>query len=255
MEDTLRISLVQADLLWEKPARNRKAFAERLKDLKGKTDLVVLPEMFTTGFTMEAAKYAERMSGPTVQWMRRQAEELGAVLTGSLIIREKGYCYNRLVWMRPDGTYSWYDKKHLFTLAGEDEHYTPGRRHLFAQIGEWTVLPLICYDLRFPAWSRSKHRYDLLLYVANFPAARSHAWNTLLPARAIENVSYVAGVNRVGTDGKDIYYQGDSSLYDFAGKQIYRCTDREDIFTTTLHRSELLSFRAKFPFLEDADKR
>ncbi len=251
----LRISLVQADLSWENPEQNRAAFAERLKDLVGETDLIVLPEMFTTGFSMRAKQLAEPLEGPTLRWMQKQAEKLQAVLTGSLIIREKGYCYNRLLWVRPDGSYSWYDKKHLFTLAGEDQHYSPGKNHLFARIGEWTVLPLICYDLRFPSWSRNTNNYDLLLYVANFPSARSHAWNSLLQARAIENVCYVVGVNRIGTDGNGIPYQGDSSLYNYAGKQIYRCTDREDVFTTTLSRDELLGFRAKFPFLEDADKK
>ncbi len=250
----LRLSLVQADLFWEKPKQNRAAFAERLENLAGKTDLIVLPEMFTTGFSMQADHLAEPMEGPSLRWLQQQAEKLQAVITGSLIVREKGHCYNRLLWVRPDGRYSWYDKKHLFTLAGEHRHYSPGKLHLFARIGEWTILPLICYDLRFPVWSRNTNNYDLLLYVANFPAARSHAWNSLLPARAIENVCYVAGVNRIGIDGNGILYQGDSSLYNYAGKQLYRCTDKEDVFTTTLSRNELLGFRAKFPFLEDADK-
>ncbi len=249
--DHLRISLVQADLAWENPAQNRLAFAERLQDLRGKTDLIVLPEMFTTGFSMATRKLAEPMDGPTLQWMKKMAGELNAVLTGSLIIREKGHFYNRLIWMRPDGNSSWYDKRHLFTLAGEHKHYSAGQRHLFARIGDWTILPLICYDLRFPVWSRNTRAYDLLIYVANFPAVRSTAWNALLPARAIENVCYTAGVNRIGTDGNDIYYQGDTSLYDFAGRQIYRCSHRENVFTTTLSRSKLLSFRAKFPFLND----
>lgn len=252
--ETLRITLVQSELHWEDPEANRRAFSGRLAHLSGQTDLVVLPEMFSTGFSMRAAELAEPPEGPTMQWMLARAKELNAVIAGSLIVAERGSYYNRLVWMLPDGNYHTYDKRHLFTLAGEDRHYTRGNSHLLLTYRGWKILPLICYDLRFPVWARNTQNYDLLLFVANWPERRVAAWNTLLAARAIENQCYVAGVNRVGEDGNGVYHCGDSALYDYAGRQLYRCTHQEDIFTAHLQLEPQRTFREKLAFLQDRDQ-
>ena len=252
--EQLRITTIQAALHWEDPAANRRDFARKIAPLQGQTDLIVLPEMFTTGFTMAAERLAEPMEGPTLAWMREQAAASGAVLTGSLIVREGAGCYNRLVWMRPDGSYHCYDKRHLFTLAGEQHHYQPGRRRLVVTWRDWKVLPLICYDLRFPVWSRNTDDYDLLLYVANWPERRGHAWRSLLTARAIENQVYTVGLNRVGTDGNDVYYAGDSMIVDYGGALRYRIAHAEDVCTIALSREAQQRFRHKLAFLPDRDR-
>ena len=252
--ETLRITLVQSKLHWEDPEANRRAFSGRLAHLSGQTDLVVLPEMFSTGFSMQAAELAEPLEGPTMQWMLARAKELNAVVTGSLIVEARRSYYNKLVWMPPDGTYRTYDKRHLFTLAGEDRYYSPGSRHLLVSCRGWTILPLICYDLRFPVWARNIQDYDLLLFVANWPERRITAWSTLLAARAIENQCYVAGVNRTGADGNGVYHSGDSALYDYAGRQLYRCTHQEDLFTAHLQLEPQRHFREKLAFLQDRDQ-
>ncbi len=252
MQD-LRISLIQTDLAWEKPAENRVLLSEKLAPLAGNTDLVVLPEMFPTGFSMNAADLAEPSDGPTLAWLRQQAAVLDAVVTGSYIAEEDGFFFNRLAWVFPDGTSKYYDKKHLFTLAGEHHHYTAGAERLIVSYLGWRICPLICYDLRFPVWSRNTENFDLLLYVANWPDRRRQAWRHLLAARAIENQVYTAGVNRVGLDGNEIYYSGDSSLIDFAGEQHFHCAHREAVFTATLSYSEQQTFRRKLPFLNDRD--
>ncbi len=249
----LRVTLVQSFLHWEQPQANREAFAEQFAHLKGKTDLVVLPEMFSTGFSMRAGELAEPMSGPTMQWMQEQARQLDAIVTGSLIIEERGSYFNRLIWMPPDGAFRAYDKRHLFTLAGEDKVYSRGRNHLLVSWRDWTILPLICYDLRFPVWARNIHQYDLLLYVANWPERRVGAWSTLLAARAIENQCYVVGVNRVGEDGNGIYHSGDSALCDYQGNVLYRCTHQPDVFTAELQLEPQRTFRQKLAFLQDRD--
>ncbi|MEO1624345.1 MAG: amidohydrolase [Bacteroidota bacterium] len=249
----LRISLIQSPLHWEQPAANRALFDQKLAGLKGQTDLVVLPEMFTTGFSMNAVDMAENMEGPSLEWMHRQARELEAVVTGSLIIEDKGQYYNRLLWVQPDGRQHTYDKRHLFTLAGEHRHYSGGQERLIVEYKGWKICPLICYDLRFPVWSRNTVDYDLLIYVANFPAKRSLAWKTLLQARAIENLAYTIGVNRVGTDENDIYYSGDSSLIDYEGNILFQQADEEAIFTTSLSYQAQQSFRQRFNFLADRD--
>ena len=245
--------MIQAALHWEDAPANRDHFSRRIAPLEGQSDLIILPEMFTTGFSMRADRLSEPIQGPTLSWMAEQASRSGAVITGSFIAREDDACYNRLVWMRPGGTYDVYDKRHLFTLAGEQNHYSAGYRRLLAEIKGWKVLPLICYDLRFPVWSRNAEDYDLLIYVANWPERRSFAWKSLLTARAIENMVYTIGVNRVGKDGNGVYHSGDSSLIDFAGALLYRRSHQSDVFTAELSGEEQQHFRAKFRFLADRD--
>ena len=251
----LTVSFVQTALHWHAPAANRAAFDQLLAGLTQPADLVVLPEMFTTGFSMEAAGLAEPMSGPTVAWLRATAARLDAVVTGSVIIVENGTFYNRLLWVRPDGTLSSYDKRHLFTLAGEQHTYAPGTARLVEDWRGWRICPLVCYDLRFPVWSRNQatNPYDLLLYVANWPAVRRPAWMTLLRARAIENVACALGVNRVGTDGNGHEYAGDSALLDAQGNYLVEAQAQTGLFTHTLRRADLNGFRARFGALHDAD--
>ena len=232
---------------------------ERMFSLSEATDLIVLPEMFTTGFTMDARAVAEPMNLTTFRWLRQMATQTGAVVTGSYVVQEKGAYFNRLIWMQPDGQFDTYDKRHLFRMAGEDAVYTAGTKRLIKEWKGWRICPLICYDLRFPVWSRNQltestdFAYDLLLYVANWPAARRTAWNTLLQARAIENLSYVVGVNRVGEDGNGHLYTGDSAVIDFKGDVLFRQADAEVVHHQTLSLDELRAFRAKFPANLDAD--
>lgn len=230
----------------------------KIMDIPVKTELVILPEMFSTGFSMRPGVLAETMNGETVNWMKRVSREKNVILTGSLIIEEEGHYYNRLIWMLPNGMYGQYNKRHLFAYAGEDEHYHAGNKRLIASVNGWKVNLLVCYDLRFPVWARQqKHEgspeYDLLIYVANWPQRRNHAWKTLLQARAIENQCYVAGVNRVGDDGNGIYHSGDSMLVDAFGQVLYHKADAEDTHTITIHKSDLEDTRSRFPFWEDAD--
>ncbi len=256
---TMRLTILQSALHWENAGANRAMFAEKLAPLAGQTDLVILPEMFTTGFSMNAAALAEPMDGPTVQWLQEQAVRTGAAITGSFICREKDRYYNRLVFMRPDGRLDIYDKRHLFGLAKEHETYTPGATRCIVEWLGWKICPLVCYDLRFPVWSRNQvvtpesGGYDLLIYVANWPERRSHHWRALLPARAIENQCYVAAVNIVDTDGNGYDYRGDSGIVDFSGQKICQISGREGQFTTELSLEDLHQFRRQLPFLEDAD--
>lgn len=202
---------------------------------------------------MHPETLAEPTQGATLAWMMQHAANSNAVVTGSFIALEDNKHYNRLVWMQPDGVYFTYDKRHLFTLAGEHYHYTPGNNRLVVEWKGWKIMPLICYDLRFPVWSRNNVNYDLLIYVANFPERRNHAWKSLLVARAIENQTYTIGVNRVGADGNDIYHSGDSMLVDYQGFVLYQLAHHEGVFTTTLNRNLQLDFRKKFNFLADQD--
>ena len=251
----LTLSFIQAALQWHDPAANRADLERHINEISIATDLIVLPEMFTTGFTMAAPALAEPMDGPTVRWLQRLAAARDAVITGSLIIEEHGQFYNRLLWVRPDGTLSHYDKRHRFGMAGEMAVYAAGATRLVEEWRGWRVCPLICYDLRFPVWSRNSapEPYDLLLYVANWPAARRTVWNTLLRARAIENVAYTLGVNRVGTDGNDLAYAGDSALLDMRGEYLVEVGNQETNITRTLRRAALQEFRQRFPALHDAD--
>jgi omega-amidase len=261
MSSTLRLSLIQSRLHWENKEANLNMFEEKIRSIASPTEIVILPEMFSTGFSMNPEKLAEKMDGKTVTWMRRIASERKLILTGSVIIEEDGNYFNRLIWMLPTGQYGYYDKRHRFAFAGEDEEYTAGNKRLIASVNGWRILLLVCYDLRFPVWSRQSTEktngqaleYDLLIYVANWPERRNHAWKTLLQARAIENQSFVAGVNRVGTDGKGINYSGDSMVIDPLGNVMYQKENDEDIYTVALQRSELEAVRQKYPFWRDAD--
>lgn len=248
----MNITLVQSALYWENIEKNLSSFEEKLNNI-GQTDLIILPEMFSTGFSMNASAVAESMDGTAVDWMRKTAAKKNSAITGSLIIREGGKFYNRLIFMRPDGSLEQYDKKHLFTMAKEEETYTAGTEKIIIDYLGWKICPLICYDLRFPIWNRNLEDYDLAIYVANWPDRRSYHWRSLLTARAIENQCYVAAVNRVGTDGKDLYYSGHSSLIDPTGELIYQKADAEDIQQIDLNKEYLIEIRTKLPFLKDRD--
>lgn len=252
--DNLKISLFQGYLFWENIDKNLQNIELRLSNIRVKTDLIVLPEMFNTGFTMNAEKLAEPMNGPTMSWMHNIARRFEAVVTGSLIITENGNYYNRLIWMRPDGTFATYDKRHLFRLAKEQETYTAGRERLIVELNGWNVCMAICYDLRFPVWLRNKNtEYDLLIVVANWPERRAAHWRALIPARAVENQAYVIGLNRVGHDGNEVYYSGDSTCIDANGNVVYYKRDEEDVYTFTISGEELQKTRRLMPFLRDAD--
>ncbi|WP_338522766.1 amidohydrolase [Pseudomonas batumici] len=249
----LKVALVQTTLAWHDRQSNLEHFEGLLEQAVG-ADLVILPEMFTTGFSMESQTLAEAENGPTSHWLREQAKKLDAVITGSVIIRAADGSYrNRLLWARPDGEVLHYDKRHLFRMAGEHKHYTAGERQMRFELKGWRVRPLICYDLRFPVWSRDAQDTDLLLYTANWPGARRLHWNRLLPARAIENLCYVAAVNRVGTDGKGFAYTGDSQVLDFQGESLLGAGEADGVFQVTLSAAELAAYRTRFPAHLDAD--
>lgn len=257
----LRISLVQGATRWHDPAGNRDYYGRLIAPLRGITDVVLLPETFTSGFSNDAIGNAETMDGPTLDWMREHAQRLDAVVCGSVQLRVGDGVYNRLLWVAPDGAVSHYDKRHLFRYAREHERYAAGRERLTVEWRGWRICPLVCYDLRFPVYSRNRYDverpgaldYDLLLYVANWPSARAYAWKTLLRARAIENLCYVAGLNRVGTDGAGLQYSGDSAVIDFLGHPSSECTDAEVVATTTLLAAELAAHRERFPAMLDGD--
>lgn len=257
MSPTLRVTLIQSKLDWHDAGANRRRFEQLIAPLGGETDLIVLPEMFTTGFTMKPEEAAEPANGASVAWMSEMASRTNACITGSIATSENGNFFNRLIWMRPDGTHVAYDKRHLFRMAREHHHYAAGRGKSIVELHGWKVLPLVCYDLRFPVWSRNQiggeGEYDMLVYVANWPARRRYAWQTLLKARAIENLSYCIGVNRVGQDGAGIEYSGDSMALDYLGQPLFDETPGEFVKTVTLDRAGLEEFRKKFPAHLDAD--
>ena len=256
---SLTVTLIQTDLSWEDKLANLNMLEHKIRSLTERTEIVVLPEMFSTGFSMKPELFAESMDGETVEWMRNIAKETKVVLTGSLIIKDNDVYRNRLIWMLPNGEYGYYDKRHTFGFAGEDKYYTPGNTRLIASVKGWKINLQVCYDLRFPVWARQSSNenkipeYDVLIYVANWPDRRSHAWKTLLCARAIENQCYVIGVNRVGNDGNNIYHSGDSMVIDPLGEVLYHVKDEEDIFTITLDKTHLQTIRDKYPFLKDGD--
>ncbi|MGB3181555.1 MAG: amidohydrolase [Cyclobacteriaceae bacterium] len=258
MQD-LTITLIQTPLHWHNAQANLGMLEEKIWQIEGKTDLIILPEMFNSGFTMKAADVAEVMNFTTFKWMKQMAAQTGAVLTGSFVVREEKHFYNRLIYMRPDGTFDTYDKRHLFRMADEHHTYTAGTAPLICELKGWKICPMVCYDLRFPVWSRNTSdengsmAYDLLLYVANWPAPRVNAWDILLQARAVENLCYTAGVNRVGEDGNGIPYAGHSAVYNPKGETVCSLDEDETIVTTTLSGSELLRYREKFPAYLDAD--
>ncbi len=252
MQD-LRVTLVQSHLHWEDAAENRALFTAKFKDLRGATDLVVLPEMFTTGFTMRSRELAERMDGRTVTWMKEQAQAMDAALYGSVIIREGDHCYNRGLFVTPDGTVTTYDKRHLFRFAKETDHYTAGAERVVVEWRGWRILLQICFDLRFPVFARNRGDYDAILYVANWPEVRRYPWSQLLIARAIENQSYVVGVNRVGQDGNGHLYSGDTAVVDPRGAVQGLQAVSEGVLTVRFDGLALDDFRAKFPVALEAD--
>jgi omega-amidase len=255
---TLTITTIQSNLIWEEKSANLRLLEQKIAGIEEKTEIVVLPEMFSTGFSMRPEVLAETMDGETMEWIKRVSRENGIVLTGSIMVKEEGNYYNRLIWMLPNGQYGYYDKRHLFAYGEEDKHYSSGNKRLIASIKGWKINLLVCYDLRFPVWARQKvneegAEYDVLIYVANWPERRSHAWKTLLCARAIENQCYVVGVNRVGSDANNIYYSGNSLIIDPLGQVLYHMADEEDVNTITLQKEMLDDVKAKFPFWKDAD--
>ena len=262
----LTITGIQTKLQWEDKKANLQMLEEKILNISQPTEVVVLPEMFSTGFSMAVKELAEGVNGETVQWMRKISAEKKIILTGSLIIKEGIDYFNRLIWMLPNGQFGCYDKRHLFAYGDEDNHYTAGSKRLIASVKGWKINLLVCYDLRFPVWSRQtppvltergmggQAEYEVLIYVANWPERRANAWKTLLQARAIENQCYVIGVNRVGEDGNKIYYCGDSMVIDPLGEILYHKKDEEDIFTIRIDKSHLETVRKKFPFWKDADQ-
>ena len=260
--DDLRVSLVQSSTVWHDPAANRQMYGELMAPLRGATDLIVLPETFTSGFSNEAIHRAEGMDGPTVAWIREQAAALGAVVTGSVQIREDGGVYNRLLWATPDGQLQHYDKRHLFRMAKEHERYASGRERMTVELKGWRVCPLVCYDLRFPVFIRNRFGvevpdrfdYDLLVFVANWPSARRHAWTTLLRARAIENLACVVAVNRVGTDGNDIHYNGESVALNELGMPLIELGAQAQVVTVNFSAAALVAHRERFPAQLDSDR-
>ena len=259
MQD-LRVSLVQAATIWHDAAANRSLYGGLVRALRGQSDLVVLPETFTSGFSNDAVGDAETMQGASVAWLQALADEVGCVITGSMVIRDGERVFNRLLWARPDGTLAWYDKRHLFRMAGEHQRYAGGSERLIVEINGWRVCPQVCYDLRFPAFIRNRFDaatqqldYDLVLFVANWPSPRRHAWRTLLRARAIENLSYCVGVNRVGVDGNQLHYAGDSVVLDFLGEAIVELGSEPGVVTAVLSAEKLKAHRERFPAWLDAD--
>lgn len=258
----LRVSLIQGDTQWHDPEANRDDYGGLIAPLRGLTDLVVLPETFTSGFSNDAIDRAERMDGPTVAWMLEQAQALDAAVTGSVQLRDGDGVYNRMLWATPDGALQHYDKRHLFRYAGEHKRYAAGRERLTVELKGWRINPQVCYDLRFPVFCRNRFDverpgaldFDLQLFVANWPAERAYAWKTLLRARAIENLCYVVGVNRVGRDGNGIDYAGDSAVIDFLGRAVSECADAPVVVTTTLQAAELAAHRERFPAMLDGDR-
>ena len=250
----LNIAAIQTSLYWEDIDANLQMFSEKLGAIGKPTDLILLPEMFSTGFSMNSLELAEKMNGKSMEWMHAHAETQNSVICGSLIINDSGHYYNRLIWMRPDGSYMHYDKRHLFRMMDEDKYFSGGTVKMIVELRGWRICPLICYDLRFPVWSRNKGDYDCLLYIANWPEPRREAWKSLLTARAHENQAYVLGLNRVGQDGNGIAFPGDSRIIDPKGTVIQSAENEDVILTAELDMAVLESFRKKFPVAEDADE-
>jgi omega-amidase len=249
----LNLTLIQTELHWQNPVANRAMFAEQIAAQAAASDLILLPEMFATGFTLNAAANCELDDGDSARWLQEMATTHKVTLSGSIVINDGGQYYNRLLWVNPEGEIQHYDKRHLFRMAGEDKKYSAGSERLLVQLGDWRICPLICYDLRFPVWSRGINEYDLLLYVANWPAPRRSAWRTLLPARAVENLCYSAGVNRIGVDGNAVPYAGDSMVTDYLGNIQGDAGDRQEALNVTLSLDKLNAYRDKFPAWKDAD--
>ncbi|HSJ69654.1 MAG TPA: amidohydrolase [Anditalea sp.] len=258
-QKNLSVALIQTDIYWKDKSSNLSMFEEKIWSIKDKVDLIILPEMFNTGYSMDVQELGEHMNFNTGKWMRQMAAQTGAVITGSVIIKDGENYYNRLLWVTPDGEIKHYDKKHLFGMADEDQHFSPGEKNIIVSLKGWNIMPQICYDLRFPVWSRNrglegKPSYDMIFFVASWPSPRVNAWDALLKARAIENQSYAIGVNRIGVDGNNIPYVGHTSAYDYKGDTVCYLDDREEIAIIHLDKEALEDSRARFPFLKDADK-
>lgn len=249
----MKIALIQSDLVWENPQENKINFEAKINEISTDIDLIVLPEMFSTGFTMRASEMAETMQGETIQWMKTIAQSKNCAITGSLIIAENNKFYNRFIFVFPSGEIRYYDKRHLFSLAGEDKVYTRGTQKVIIDYSGWKICLQVCYDLRFPVFARNVENYDLLLYVANWPKVRVNAWDILLKARAVENLSYVAGVNRIGLDGHNYEHKGHSQVVDFLGNPILEPQENEGVFIVELDKNAMLEARKKFDFLSDKD--
>lgn len=258
-KNTLSVALIQTDIYWKDKSANLSMFEEKIWSIKEKVDLIILPEMFNTGFSMDAQELAEHMNFNTGKWMKQMASQTGAVITGSFIVKEDERYYNRLLWVTPEGDVEVYDKRHLFAMANEDEHFSAGTKNIIVNLKGWKIMPQVCYDLRFPVWSRNvglngNPSYDVVFFIASWPSPRVNAWDALLKARAIENQSYAIGVNRIGIDGNDITYVGHTSAYDFKGDSICYLDDREEVAVIHLEKDLLEDSRKRFPFLIDADK-
>lgn len=261
--EKLIFTTIQTNLYWEDKKANLAMLEKKVLGIAEKTNIVLLPEMFSTGFSMQPELLAENMEGETIAWMKHIAKQKSIILGGSIIAEEEGNYFNRFIWMQPDGKFGYYDKRHCFTLAGEDQHYASGNKRTIASVGGWKINLQICYDLRFPVWSRQQLKadeqngiateYDVLVYVANWPERRNHAWKTLLQARAIENQCFVVGVNRVGNDGNQLYHSGDSMVVSPMGEVLYQKAHDEDVHTISLEKSKLEEVRKNLPFWKDAD--
>lgn len=249
----MKVALIQSSLIWENPTANRNYFEEKINGIREKVDLIVLPEMFSTGFTMNPELVFETMKGETIQWLQTLAKAKNSAITGSLVIAENDNFYNRLVFVFPSGEIKVFDKRHLFTLAFEDEFYTSGKEKLIVAYQGWKICPLICYDLRFPVFSRNTENYDLLIYVANWPKTRINAWDILLKARSVENLCYTIGVNRIGLDDNNFEYVGHSQTVDFLGNSVLEPQEIEGVFVVELNREKLIETRNKLGFLNDKD--
>ncbi len=250
----MKIALIQTELSWENPNENKALLQEMINAISQYVDLIVLPEMFTSGFTMNPKNVAQTMQGEAISWLKETAKEKNCAITGSLVIEENGNYFNRLVFVFPTGEIQTYDKRHLFTLAGEEKVYTAGKGKLIVEYKGFKICPLICYDLRFPVFARNVEDYDVLIYVANWPKPRVNAWDILLKARAVENMSYVIGVNRVGIDANNLEYVGHSQAVDFIGNYIQEPQEIEGVFIVELDKNEMLETRKKLNFLNDRDK-
>ncbi|WP_418638072.1 amidohydrolase [Winogradskyella sp.] len=254
MNSELKVAIVQTALVWENPEENRRLLSHKIAAISADVDLVVLPEMFTSGFTMNPAEVAETMEGNTIVWLKKQAKVKQAVIMGSLVISENGKFYNRMVCVEPSGTITTYNKRHTFTLAGEHKVYTAGTEKVTFSYKGWKICPLVCYDLRFPVWARNVEDYDLIVYVANWPKIRIGAWDALLKARAIENMAYCVGVNRVGLDGNNFEYSGHSAAYDVLGNRLDTILENQDVVEmVSLDKAAIKKYREKLNFLNDRD--
>lgn len=250
----MKIALIQTDLFWQNASKNRENFDSKINEIQSEVNLIVLPEMFSTGFTMNASEVAETMQGDTIEWMKLKAKQKNAAVAGSVVITENEKYYNRMIFVFPSGEFQYYDKRHSFSLAGEDKVYTCGNQKVIVDYLDWKICLQICYDLRFPVFARNVENYDLILYVANWPKVRTNAWDVLLKARAIENLSYVVGVNRIGNDAHNYEHIGHSQAIDFLGNYVLEPQEKNGVFVIELDKNTMYETRKKLDFLSDKDQ-